>query len=121
MAIHYKDQKRADAPAKPFANAYRLLGVNKANQPYFFWSEAPAEYAAYLGPGAPFGVWGALSKDECKNNMKDHHKTFIADYETALKLEALGVVRPCGKCNRFEKNRYDSNNGLQVNPKIEIE
>lgn len=121
MAIHYKDRKRAADPNKPFAGAYRLLGVNEANQPYFFWSETPAEYAAYLGPSAPFGVWGAINKDDCKNNMQNHHKAFIADYETALKLEALGVVRPCGKCNRLEKKRYDLAGNLRVNPKIEIE
>lgn len=121
MAIHYKDKKRAENPAKPFEKAFRLLGVNNAGKPYFYWSEAPAQYAAYLGPNDPFGVWGSISRDECKNNMKEHHKAFIADYETALELEKLGVVKPCGKCNRQEKKRYDANPDLQVNRKVEIE
>ena len=121
MAIHYKDKKRADDPAKPFENAYRLLGVNEEGRPYFYWSEIPAQYAAYLGPNHPFGSWGKLSKDDCKNNMKDHHKAFIADYETALKLEKLGVVKPCGKCNKQERKRYDNSLNFEVNRKVVIE
>lgn len=120
MAIHYKEKKRASNSAKPFENAYRLLGVNDQGKPYFYWSETPALHAAYLGPSDPFGVWGAISKEKCKNNMKDHHMAFIADRETALKLERLGVVKPCGKCNRDERKRYDADNNLQVDRKVEI-
>jgi hypothetical protein len=118
MAIHYKDKKRAADPAKPYENAFRLLGVNEAGKPYFFWSETPGDFAAYLGPSDPFGVWGTLN---CKNNMKDHHKAFIADRETAHKLETLGVVKPCGNCNRDERKRYDADKNLQVDRKVEIE
>jgi hypothetical protein len=121
MAIHYKDKKRATNPVKPFENAYRVLGINQQGKPCFFWSEKPAKYAAYLGPSDPYGVWGTISPDECRNNMKEHHKAFIADYETALKLEKLGVVKPCGKCNRQEKKRYDADPDLQVDRKVEIE
>ncbi|MGI8495106.1 MAG: hypothetical protein ACR2L1_07315 [Pyrinomonadaceae bacterium] len=121
MTTHYKDKKRQSDPAKPLKNSYRLLGINNAGKPYFFWSEKPAQYAAYLGPSEPFGVWGSISKEICKNNMKDYHNTFIADYETALELEKLGAVKPCGKCNRQEKNRCDANLNLQVNRKVEIE
>ena len=118
MAIHYKDRQRAMNPAKPHQNSYRLLGVNGDGKPYFYWSDTPAQYSAYLGPSDPFGVWGTLT---CKNQMKEYYKVFIHDDETALKLETLGVVKPCGKCNRQERKRYDSDASLQVNRKIEIE
>lgn len=121
MAIHYKDKQRTAVTVKPFENAYRLLGVNSEGKPYFYWSQKPAQYAAYLGPNEPYGVWGSIRQEVCKNNMKTHHKAFIADYETALELEKLGVVKPCGKCNRLERKRYDAKTGLRVNRKVEIE
>jgi hypothetical protein len=53
--------------------------------------------------------------------MNEYHKTFIADYETALKSEKLGVIKPCGKCSRDEGKRCDAKPNSQVNRKAEIE
>jgi hypothetical protein len=118
MAIHAKDKSRLANPTKPNGKSYRLLGLNESGNPYFYWSETPGEYAGYLGPRDPFGLWGFLTH---KNTMLDKHKIFIADYETALKLEKLGVVRPCGNCNRDERKRYDADGTMQVNPSAKIE
>lgn len=46
---------------------------------------------------------------------------FIADREMALKLEKLGVGRPCKICNKSEVARYEADQNLQLNPQIEID
>lgn len=114
MAVHHKDKSRSGS------GRYRLLGVNHENRPYFFWSDEPAKYAAYIGPSAPFGVWGTLNCGNGKR-MKPENRVFIADYETARRLEILGVVGPCGQCNREEYARYKADGTLTVDRHVAIE
>lgn len=114
MAIHHKDKKRQTN--KP----YRLLGVNLEGRPYFYWSDEPAKFAAYVGPSSPYGVWGTLTCGSGKR-MKPENRVFISDYETARKLEVLGVVGPCGHCNKAEYARYKADGNLTVDRNIVIE
>jgi hypothetical protein len=114
MAIHHKDKKRKSN--KP----YRLLGVNLLGRPYFFWSDEPGQFAAYIGKSSPYGVWGTL---DCTSGKRMHpeNRVFIANHETARQLEEIGVVQPCGRCNRVEYKRYKSEGRLSVNRHIEID
>ncbi len=98
-----------------------MLGVNDEGKPYFYWSETPAEFAAYFGKNKTYWVWGQLEYGKHGKTMTPDSRVFIADRETALKLEKLGVVRPCKICDKSELARYEADQSLQLNPQIEID
>ena len=114
MATHHKDKNhKRDKP-------YRLLGVNSEGRPYFYSSDEPGLFAAYIGPSSPYGVWGTLSCGNGKR-MRPENRVFIADYETARKLEVIGLVGPCGQCNRAKYAWYKADGSLAVDRHILIE
>ncbi|MBS1794110.1 MAG: hypothetical protein JSS81_09665 [Acidobacteria bacterium] len=127
MAIHHKDKKRAANPVKPNGKPYRLIGVNEDGKPYFYWSDQPALFAACFSKNKRDWVWGWV-KEPRKNgngfhgdNIKPENRIFIADKETARKLEKAGITRPCQTCNDDEWNRYDADDSLQLKSGVEIE
>jgi hypothetical protein len=93
--------------------------VNHENNPFFFWSEAPGEFAAYLGPSDSNGSWGSLGCSDGKR-MKPSNRVFIKDYATARRLEDLRVLKPCGNCNKVEFERYVNNGSPPVYRTIEF-
>lgn len=126
MVIHHRDKQRKANPEKPFEKPFRLLGVNEEGKPYFYWSETPAQFAACFGKNKRDWVWGEVKlprkngKGFHGDNINGENRIFIADYETALKLEKAGVTRPCQTCNKDEWNRYEKDDSLQINSKVEI-
>lgn len=100
MAIHFKDTERNANPQKPEDKKFRLFGINAEGKPYFYWNAAPGKYGACYGKNKKWWVWGTLTCGSGKANIKPENRVFIADHETALKLESALGFRPCKNCDK---------------------
>lgn len=100
MAIHFKDTERIANPNKPADKKFRLFGINTEDKPYFYWSFTPRKYGACYGKTKQWRVWGTLTCGSGKANIKLENRVFIADHETALKLESALAFRPCKNCDK---------------------
>lgn len=104
LTPHIRDKELLNGnTVQPDDKKHRLFSVNEEGSPYFYWSEMPGKYAACYGKDKKWWVWGKLTCGTGKTNILPKNRVFIADRETALKIESTLGFRPCKNCNETEE------------------